>query len=133
MKTDFEHGQSKCSGLKLIYAKINGSIGYIEEGHWIQRRVDRENFCWRCPAYNNSSWETSVSLLVFQEITTVLAMLMGQTGSLVFPSQVGYELTTCSSEGICQLVSERARRPLLVGVPLEIFRIILILFSSTNR
>ncbi|KAL9350616.1 hypothetical protein Peur_057871 [Populus x canadensis] len=38
----------------------------------------------------------------------VLAMMMGQTGSLVFPSQVGYELTTCSQDdGICQLVSEK--------------------------
>lgn len=98
-----------------------------------------------------------VSLLFFQEITTGILFPFsfilflkhipelfsrqcwlcwrGQTGSLVFPSQVGYELTTCSSEGICQIDSEKelAGPCLLVGVPLKIFRINLILFSSTNR
>lgn len=52
----------------------------------------------------------------------VLAMMMGQTGSLVFPSQVGYELTTCSQDGICQLVSEKELvGPCLLGLLFRCF------------
>jgi hypothetical protein len=52
----------------------------------------------------------------------VLAMMMGQTGSLVFPSQVGYELTTCSQDGICQLVSEKELvGPFLLGLLFRCF------------